>query len=110
MRHSVTTFGYLFRKSLDNVLYALSSQRVTLSGLMPLLARTPFPSSPSPAGWLPLYTMVTFRPDISYSTARRVAAREARILEWAGWASAAVAVALFSITGSVAVRRLYNRG
>ncbi|KAH9951920.1 FAD/NAD-P-binding domain-containing protein [Amylocystis lapponica] len=109
MRHSVTTPAYLFRKALDNMLYTLSSQRVIFSAIMPLLARVPFPSG-TPAGWLPLYTMVTFRPDISYSTARRVAARERQIVAYAGWASVALGVGLLGITCNAVLRRLCNRG
>lgn len=43
------------------------------------LSRIAFPTA-NPRGWLPLYTMVTFRPDISYATARRKAARQDIIL------------------------------
>ncbi|GLB35038.1 putative catalyzes the hydroxylation of L-kynurenine (L-Kyn) to form 3-hydroxy-L-kynurenine (L-3OHKyn) [Lyophyllum shimeji] len=85
MRHAVTTPGYLFRKTLDNILYSLShGSYVPLSSLGPLLSRVPYPPG-NPSGWLPLYTMVTFRPDISYATAKKRAARQARILEGLGW-------------------------
>lgn len=80
MRHSVTTLTYLCRKAIDNVLYSISSPRpISLPSLVPLLSRMPF-TTMDPRGWLPLYTMVTFRPDISYATARRKAARQASIL------------------------------
>ncbi|TFY57277.1 hypothetical protein EVJ58_g7118 [Rhodofomes roseus] len=88
MRHSVVTPAYLIRHALDNILYSLTARAVTFSALIPSLSREPFPSK-SPAGWLPLYTMVTFRPDISYSTARRKVAHQRRILEYAGWVTAA---------------------
>ncbi|KAH9926235.1 FAD/NAD(P)-binding domain-containing protein [Fomitopsis serialis] len=100
MRHSVVTPAYLIRHALDNILYSLTVRAATLSALIPSLSREPFPSK-SPAGWLPLYTMVTFRPDISYSTARH---------RYAGWATAVTGL---SVAGLVAVsvwRRLYNRG
>lgn len=88
MRHSVTTLTYLFRKYLDNLLYSLTSpQIVPLSSLIPTLTLAPYPSEP-PGGWLPLYTMVTFRPDISYATAKKKAARQARILAGVGWVGA----------------------
>lgn len=51
----------------------------------------PFPTA-SPTGWLPLYTMVTFRPDISYTTARRKARRQGEILSYAGWTTAIAVV------------------
>ncbi|KIK08716.1 hypothetical protein K443DRAFT_84347 [Laccaria amethystina LaAM-08-1] len=88
MRHSVTTPSYLFRKHLDNFLYSLTSpQIVPLSSLIPTLTLVPYPSEP-PGGWLPLYTMVTFRPDISYATVKNKAARQARILAGVWWVGA----------------------
>ncbi|KAG2157339.1 hypothetical protein DEU56DRAFT_764070 [Suillus clintonianus] len=80
MRHSVTTPAYLIKKALDQLLFSLTSRlQTSLSSLGELLSRVAFPT-PNPRGWLPLYTMVTFRPDISYATARRKAARQAIIL------------------------------
>jgi len=87
MRHSVTTVSYMAKKTLDNVLYSLTSGMVNLSSLRPTLSRVPFPSE-NPKGWLPLYTMITFRPDISYATAKRKAERQVRIMEGLGWAGA----------------------
>ncbi|GBE82002.1 FAD/NAD-P-binding domain-containing protein [Sparassis latifolia] len=109
MRHDVITPAYLFRKALDNVLYAISSTHVTLNSLIPVLSRVPFSPNPS-TGWLPQYTMVTFRPDISYSTVKRLASKQKRILEYTGWASAAVGVGLASITCVTGLRRFWNRG
>jgi hypothetical protein len=85
MRHAVTTPIYIFKKGLDNVLYSLSSrQNISLTSLGPLLSRIPFAPG-EPGGWLPLYNMITFRPDISYATARKKAARQSRILASLGW-------------------------
>jgi len=96
MRHSVVTLSYLFKKTLDNILYSLSSRQVSpLSSMVSTLSRVPFPPG-EPKGWLPLYAMVTFRPDISYATAQRKARRQAKILEGLGWASVG-AVGLCSI-------------
>ena len=90
MRHSVTTPAYIARKMLDNTLYSLSSTKpVSVASLMPLLSRVPF-SPGEPSGWLPLYTMVTFRPDISYATAKRKAQRQSQILINAVWIGTAV--------------------
>ncbi|KAF8557253.1 FAD/NAD(P)-binding domain-containing protein [Imleria badia] len=83
MRHSVTTPIYLFKKALDNLLYTLTSSKDSLALVTRSLATVPFPS-PNPAGWLPLYTMVTFRPDISYATARKKAEKQSTILSFAG--------------------------
>lgn len=80
MRHSVTQLNYLFRKTLDNLLYSLTSpQGISLSSLIPSLAKLPYPTDKL-KGWLPLYTMVTFRPDINYATVKKRAARQATIL------------------------------
>ncbi|KAF8078035.1 hypothetical protein FPV67DRAFT_1463893 [Lyophyllum atratum] len=85
MRHAVTTPSYLFRKTLDNLLYSLSPRSyISLSSLGPLLSRVPYPPG-NPSGWLPLYTMVTFRPDISYATAKKRAVGQAKIIEGLGW-------------------------
>ncbi|KAG6818190.1 hypothetical protein H0H87_000095 [Tephrocybe sp. NHM501043] len=102
MRHAVTTPIYLFKKTLDNILYSLSSRSfIALSSLGPLLSRVPYPPG-EPSGWLPLYTMVTFRPDISYATARRRAMRQANIIDGLGWALfGLIGVAGLSITRTV---------
>ncbi|KAG9318800.1 hypothetical protein JVU11DRAFT_901 [Chiua virens] len=83
MRHSVTTPSYLFKKALDNILYTITSSKNSLALVTRSLAIVPFPS-PIPTGWLPLYTMVTFRPDISYATARKKATKQSAILSSVG--------------------------
>ncbi|KAF9453224.1 FAD/NAD(P)-binding domain-containing protein [Macrolepiota fuliginosa MF-IS2] len=105
MRHSVTTLGYLLRKALDNILYTISAPRpVSLPSLALLLARVPF-TTVEPTGWLPLYTMVTFRPDISYATARRKAARQAYILTGLHYAGVSLlGVAATSLVYSILIR------
>lgn len=90
MRHAVTTPAYLFRKTLDNVLFALSTREKTDGDSRTAkLSQVAFPSV-EPRGWLPLYTMVTFRPDISYATAKRKVERQSHILAVGGWAASAV--------------------
>ena len=108
MRHDVVTPAYVIRKTLDNFLYAMSSQQVTASAIIPRLAQVPFPTS-SPSGWLPLYTMVTFRPDVSYSTARRKVERQNRILQSAGWLGAASAIGFLAVTCVAILRRAEQR-
>ncbi|KAJ7740693.1 hypothetical protein DFH07DRAFT_838794 [Mycena maculata] len=89
MRHSVTTPAYIFRKTVDALLYSFTSPRIiSLPSLVPLLSRVPFAAEVS--GWLPLYTMVTFRPDVGYATAKRRAERQSRILSALGWAGTGV--------------------
>ncbi|KAI1795758.1 FAD/NAD(P)-binding domain-containing protein [Ganoderma leucocontextum] len=107
MRHSVTTPGYRFRKALDNLLYSLNRTHIAAKDVLQPLLKTTF--LPNPGGWLPLYTMVTFRPDISYSTARRKFQQQSRVLEIAAWVSAGVAVGTAGITCATVLRRLYNR-
>jgi len=100
MRHSVTTFGYLFRKVLDNVLYSVTSRsKYSLTAAGPLLSRMPYPPG-APSGWLPLYTMVTFRPDISYATAQKKAAQQARIISGVCW----IGLTLIGLTGGWIMR------
>ncbi|KAF8163218.1 FAD/NAD(P)-binding domain-containing protein [Crassisporium funariophilum] len=96
MRHSVTQLSYLFRKTLDNLLYSLTSPlMVSLDSLAPILAKVPYPPG-QPKGWLPLYTMVTFRPDINYAAVKKKAARQAAILTWLSW----IGVAVLGVAGA----------
>ncbi|KAH0827074.1 hypothetical protein J3R83DRAFT_4759 [Lanmaoa asiatica] len=83
MRHSVTTPTYLFKKALDNLLYTITFSRSSFALVTRSLATVPF-TTPNPTGWLPLYTMVTFRPDISYATAWKKAAKQSAVLSFAG--------------------------
>lgn len=92
MRHSVTTPIYLFKKALDDLLYTFTSRKGSFALVTRSLATVPFPS-PNPAGWLPLYTMVTFRPDISYATARKKAMKQSALLSLAGHLGTVVLVA-----------------
>ncbi|KAG7883425.1 hypothetical protein KL938_002662 [Ogataea parapolymorpha] len=62
MSSDVTSSIYLFRKKLDGVLGRLMPQH-----------------------WIPLYTMVSFRSDISYSDAVKFSQKQQRILKWAEW-------------------------
>lgn len=84
---------------MDNILYSLTADQVTPAVISPgpAPAQSAFPTK-SPSGWLPLYTMVTFRPDIGYATARRESRRQAQVLQYATWASTAVAVGTVAIT------------
>ncbi len=76
MRHAVVTPGYLLHKFVDNALsrYTLHAARFGD------LRRSLFPASWA-GGWLPLYTMVTFRADMSYSSAKRQALIQKSILK-----------------------------
>ncbi|OCH95007.1 FAD/NAD(P)-binding domain-containing protein [Obba rivulosa] len=105
MRHDVVTPAYLFRKTLDNFLYSMGSQQVTASSIIPRLSQVAFPTS-FPSGWLPLYTMVTFRPDISYSAARRKAHGQNGILQAAGWVGAMSGIGLLAVTCMAILRRM----
>ena len=108
MRHSVATLSYRFRKTLDNVLYSLNRSHVTAKDVVASLARVPF--SNAAHGWLPLYTMVTFRPDVSYSAVRRKAERQSQLLNLAAWLSATGTVLAAGLASAVALRRLYGGG
>ena len=92
MRHSVATPSYLLLRTLNNLFAALTSRCQVMPPLVsPLLSSTPFPS-PSPVGWIPLYTMITFRPDISYSTAKQKAEQQQKILKDLGLLTFAVGI------------------
>jgi len=103
MRHSVTTPAYLFRKTLDNILASLLSPPTEPYAKAD--APEPFPTS-WPSGWLPLYTMVTFRPDISYATAKRKALRQGEILSYAGWVTAVATLGATAAAGYTLFNRL----
>ncbi|CAL1715917.1 unnamed protein product [Somion occarium] len=87
MRETLTKPTFYLRKALDNVLYALTARQVIPTINNPGSVPDPFPTA-QPSGWLPLYTMVTFRPDISYGTVKRKAQRQREILSYAGWLGA----------------------
>jgi len=110
MRHSVTTPAYMFRKMLDDVLYSLSSTKhISVAKLSPLSSRIPF-SSGEPSGWIPLYTMVTFRPDISYAMAKKKAERQSRIVSTVGWVGTAfLGITSFGIACFVLSHRLRSQ-
>jgi kynurenine 3-monooxygenase len=86
MRHSVTTPLYRLRKLFDGFL-SRWSPFVPFSILSDQLVATTFVQGAA-RGWLPLYTMVTFRPDISYATVRRKAAEQNRFLTALGLGTA----------------------
>jgi kynurenine 3-monooxygenase len=107
MRHSVTTPAYMLRKMLDDILYSLSpAKHVSVATLGPLLSRILF-SPQEPSGWIPLYTMVTFRPDISYATAKKKAERQSRLISTVGWVGTAfLGITSLGITWLVFTHRL----
>lgn len=105
MRYSVTTLAYLFRKMLDNALYSFSpTKKVTVTSLRSLLSHVPF-ASDEPSGWIPLYTMVTFRPDINYATVKKKAERQDRVLKTVSW----IGTAILGITGLGIARVAFHR-
>jgi kynurenine 3-monooxygenase len=84
MRHSVTTPVHKLKRMMDNLLFSLTCRTpVTLTDLGALPPGVTFPPG-RPRGWLPLYTMVTFRPDISYANAKRKAAEQAQVISKVG--------------------------
>jgi len=82
MRHSVTTPTYRILKAIDHFISSWA-RPVPLSTLTDVLSQVPFPRA-NPGGWLSLYTMVTFRPDIPYALARRRAQRQSGVLKILG--------------------------
>lgn len=105
MRHLVTTPIYLARKALDNLLYRLSSpQYRSLTSLSTLLSDELY-AEDEPRGWLPLYTLVTFRPDISYNTVRKAVAKQSAILTGVG----CIGAALLGVAGVWVFQTLRSR-
>ncbi|KAF8628453.1 hypothetical protein AX15_003968 [Amanita polypyramis BW_CC] len=101
MRHSVTTVTYLLKKYVDNVLYALTCRKpVSLENLVPVLAQIPYPPG-KPGCWMPLYTMVTFRPDISYDAAKRKASQQNKLLVMLGWVSLSLCCVLVAFLARI---------
>jgi kynurenine 3-monooxygenase len=83
MRHDVTTASFRLRKMLDGLLYEFGGHLPeTVASLLPRFRDEVYPSSGR--GWMPLYTMVTFRPDIGYAAAKSKAERQTRILNTVG--------------------------
>lgn len=80
----MTTLSFRLRKKIDNLLYKWGGKEPeTLASLGPRFHKNVYPSA-QPRGWMPLYTMVTFRPDIGYAVARSKAERQTRILNALG--------------------------
>ena len=91
MRHLVTTPMFIIKKILDNLLYKISSRQAkSLDSLSALLSRQSY-APDHPRGWVPLYTMVTFRPDISYAAVKQKAEHQSFILTGLGWLGTSVA-------------------
>lgn len=81
----MTTLSYRLRKKIDNLLYKMSGKRPeTVASLGPRFHKAVYPS-PQVNGWMPLYTMVTFRPEIGYAAAKSKAERQVRILNAVGY-------------------------
>ncbi|SRR5713226_900534 len=84
MRHSVTTPAHRLKRMMDNLLFSLTCRTpVTQTNLGAFPPGVTFPAG-RPRGWLPLYTMVTFRPDISYANAKRKAGEQSRVMSRVG--------------------------
>ncbi|KAJ3735394.1 FAD/NAD-P-binding domain-containing protein [Lentinula guzmanii] len=108
MRHLVTTPIYLARKALDNLLYTLSSPQYRSLSYLTMLLSTELYAENEPRGWLPLYTLVTFRPDVRYDTVRRTVARQSAILTGVGYVGAAVLLGVAGVWMSYATRSRYR--
>jgi kynurenine 3-monooxygenase len=92
MRHDVTTLSFRLRKKIDNLLYKLSGTRPeTLVSVGARFHKALYPY-PQPRGWMPLYTMVTFRPDIGYAAAKLKAERQTSILNALGFGTGLLGV------------------
>jgi len=105
MRHSVTTIAHRLKRVVDNLMFSLTCRTaVTLMSQGTFPPGVTFPVG-TPRGWLPLYTMVTFRPDISYSRARRKADQQARVMNNVG----SVALGMGASVGMLWIALFYRR-
>jgi kynurenine 3-monooxygenase len=100
----VTTTAYHLRKLVDDIFYGFTSRKAALlDELVPVLTRQTYPSRQSKS-WIPLYTMVTFRPDISYANAKRRAKQQTKLLSAFSWTgillSSSVVALMVKIMGS----------
>ena len=81
----MTTLSFRLRKKIDNLLYKFGGkQPETFGSLGARFHEEVYPST-QVKGWMPLYTMVTFRPDIGYAAAKSKAERQARVLNAVGF-------------------------
>jgi kynurenine 3-monooxygenase len=64
----------------------------------------------NPRGWLPLYTMVTFRADIPYSIAKRRAEKQGNVLELVGWSIVVVGLGTLGLGMRALVRNRWHLG
>ncbi|KAF9792727.1 FAD/NAD-P-binding domain-containing protein [Thelephora terrestris] len=106
MRHDVTTLSFRLRKKIDNLLYKWGGKEPeTLRSLGPQFHKDVYPSA-QPRGWMPLYTMVTFRPDVGYAAVKTKAERQTRILNAIG-----IGAGFFGVVSVVglAYHRLHGR-
>ncbi|KAJ7757477.1 FAD/NAD-binding domain-containing protein [Mycena metata] len=86
LRHDVATWTYMIKAFIDNILYAISK-----TGSLVDLSQTI--SGPEvPSGWIPLYSMVSFRPDISYSAAKKKAEHQERLIDSIGLGLGALSI------------------
>lgn len=89
----MTTLSFRLRKKIDNLVYSLGGrQPETLASLGHRFRTDVYPSA-QPEGWMPLYTMVTFRPDIGYAAAKSKAERQTRVLNALGFGAGFFGVA-----------------
>jgi len=99
MRHDVTTLSFRLRKKIDNLLYKFGGKRPeTMASLGRRFHKDVYPSG-QVKGWMPLYTMVTFRPDVGYATAKSKAERQTRVLNALGLGIIILGVVLSAVGG-----------
>lgn len=87
---------YQIRKAVDNFLYAVTVVRRSSQKLDRWISTyqdSPFLTKQL-SGWLPLYVMITFRPDINYATAVSKARQQAKILLYVTWVVISLIIAM----------------
>ena len=87
---------YKVRKAVDNFLYSMTVVRWgshKLDQLIPSYQESPFFAGRL-FGWLPLYVMITFRPDINYAAAVGKARQQTKYMLYATWVTISFLVAM----------------
>ncbi|WVQ85327.1 kynurenine 3-monooxygenase [Cryptococcus sp. DSM 104549] len=110
MRSHVLSPLHHLRRHLDTLLTTLfPSSHSPSSPSRPSLSLTdPFPTK-RVKGWISLYEMVTFRPDVGYAEALRKEQWQKDVMGWAGWAGGLLGLGAVGVVGVGLARRWLER-
>ena len=104
MRSHVLSPMHHLRRHIDSILSTIFPSKPT----SPLSLIDPFPTS-TVTGWTSLYEMVTFRPDVRYSEARRREEWQKDTVRWMGWTSGVGLLTGLGVYGVYGLKVLFRR-